>query len=47
MARLVVVAAGKAKARVEDDLTRVRDAVLATEEDGYGLEAEVTRMMVE
>ena len=47
MARLVAVAAGEAKARVEDDLTRVRDALAATEEDGHGFEAEVARMTVE
>ena len=43
MARLAAVAVGDAKARVEDDLTRVQDALAAAEEDGHGLEAEVAR----
>ena len=34
MARLAVTAAGDAKARVEDDLARVLDALAAAEEDG-------------
>ena len=38
MARLVAIAAGKAKARAEDDLTRARDALVAMEEDGRRLE---------
>ena len=46
MACLEVVVAGEAKARVEDDLTRVRDALAAVEEDGHGLEAEVTCLTV-
>ena len=47
MARLASVAVGEAKARAEDDLTRVRDALAAVEEDGHGLEAEVARLKVE
>ena len=38
---------GKAKAREEDDLTRVRDALEVVEEDGRGLEAEFSHLMVE
>ena len=34
MARLEAIAAGEAKARVEDDLARVRDALVAAKEDG-------------
>ena len=37
----------EAKARVEDDLTRARDALAGAEEDGRRLEAEVARMVVE
>ena len=47
MAHLVAVAAGEAKARVEDDLTRVRDALVAAKEDGHGLEAEVACLTIE
>ena len=39
MARLIVVATGDAKARAEDDLTRVLDALAAAKEDGCRLEA--------
>ena len=46
VARLAAVVPGEAKARAEDDLTRVRDALAATEEDRRGLEAEVARMTV-
>ena len=38
MARLATVATSKAKARAEDHLTRVRDALAVAEEDGRGLE---------
>ena len=47
MARLDAMATGEAKARVEDDLTRMRDALAATEEDERGLEAKVVRLTVE
>ena len=47
VARLTVVATGDAKARVEDDLTRARDAFAASEEDRSKLEAEVARPTVE
>ena len=47
MACLVAVAAGEAKARAENDLTRARDALVATEEDGHRLEADVARLEVE
>ena len=46
MACLVAIAAREAKARAEDDPTRVRDA-LAAEEDERGLEAEVACLTVE
>ena len=47
MARLAAVAVGEAKAREKDDLTRVQDALAAMDEDGCGLEAEVTHLTVE
>ena len=47
MAHLTTVAAGDAKARVEDDLTRARDALVAMEEEGYRLEVEVARLAIE
>ena len=47
MARLVAVAVGKAKAMAKDDLTRVRDASAAEEEDVRRLKTEVTRLRVE
>ena len=47
VARLTVVAAGDAKARVKDDLTRAQDTLAATEEEEHRLGAEVTRMAVE
>ena len=47
MARLAVIATGEAKARAEDDLTRVRDALEDAEEDGLGLEAENDSLTVE
>ena len=47
MARLVAVGAGEAKARAEDDLTRVRDTLVAAEENKRGLEVEVARPTVE
>ena len=34
VARLAAIAAGEAKARAEDDLARMRDALVAAEEDG-------------
>ena len=45
--RLTAIAAGDAKARVEDDLTRARDALAATKEDMHRLEAEVARLAIE
>ena len=47
MAHLTVVTAGNAKARVEDDLTRARDALAAGEEDGHRLEVELALLAVE
>ena len=47
VARPTAVPTGDAKARAEDDLTRARDALAATEEDERKLEAEVTRLAVE
>ena len=47
MACLAAIVAGDTKARAEDDLTRVRDALAATEEDGRGLKAKVARLTVE
>ena len=47
VALLTAVVVGDAKARVEDDLTRVLDALSTVEEDGRRLEAEVTRLAVE
>ena len=44
---MTAVAASDSKARAEDDLTRARDALAVTEEDGCRLEAEVTRLVVE
>ena len=46
VAPLVATAANNAKTRAEDDLTRVLDALVATEEDGHRLEAEVARVAV-
>ena len=47
VARLTAVAAGDAKARIEDNLTQARDALAVAEEDGRRLEAEVARLVVE
>ena len=47
VARLAAIATCEVKARAKDDLTRVRDALAATEEDGRGLEAEFARLTVE
>ena len=44
---MAAVATGEAKARIEDDLTRARDALEAGEEDRHGLEAEIARLAVE
>ena len=46
VARLTVVAAGDVKARVEDDLIRVLDALAAVKEDGRRLEAKVACLAV-
>ena len=45
--RLTAVAAGDAKARAEDDLTRALNALEATEEDEHRLEAEIACLVVE
>ena len=47
MARLTAITSCDAKARAEDDLTRVLDALVATKEDGRRLEAEVAHLAVE
>ena len=47
VARLAVTAAGDAKARVEDDLARVLDALAVAEEDRRRSEAEIIRLTVE
>ena len=47
VARLKAVAAGDGKVRVEDNLTRVLNALAAAEEDDRRLEAEVVRLAVE
>ena len=47
MARLAAAATGDVKARVENDLTRVLDALIAAEEDGLRLEAQVARLEIE
>ena len=47
VARLTAATAVDAKVRVEDDMTRARDALAIAEEDGRGLEIEVTRLVVE
>ena len=44
MARLVAIVVGEAKARAEDDLTRIRDALATAKEDERRLEAEVARL---
>ena len=43
----VAIAAGEDKARAEDDLARMRDALEAVEEDERGLKAKVSRLTVE
>ena len=47
VARLMAVAMGDAKARVEDDLTRALDALATAEEDWRRLEVEVARLAVD
>ena len=47
VALLATIATGKAKARVKDDLVRMRDALAVAEEDERGLEAKVACLMVE
>ena len=44
---LAVTAIGDAKARVEDDLARVLDALVTAKEDGYRSEAEIARLAIE
>ena len=46
MARLAAAVADDAKTRAEDDLTMVLDSLVAAEEDGRRLEAEVARVAV-
>ena len=47
VARLTAVAAVDAKARAKNDLNRVQGALVAEEEDGHKLEAEVACLAVE
>ena len=47
MARLIAVAAGEAKARAKDDLTRASDVLATAEEDRSRLETEVVGLEVE
>ena len=47
VSRMAAIAAGEAKARAEDDLARMRDALAAVEEDEQGMEAEVAHLTVE
>ena len=47
VAHLTTVAAGDAKARAKDDLTRAQDALAVVEEDGRQLEAEVACLAIE
>ena len=47
MARLVITAAGDAKARVEDDLARVLNTLEAAKEDEHKSEAKITHLAVE
>ena len=47
MDRLAAIAAGEAKARAEDNLTKARDTLAATEEDERRLEVEVACLAVE
>ena len=47
MACLVAIVVGEAKARAEDDLTRIRDALETAKEDRRRLEAKVARLTVE
>ena len=47
VACLAPMATSKAKAKAEDDLARMRDALAATKEEGQGLEVEVAHLKVE
>ena len=47
MAHLVVTTVGDGKARVEDDLARVLDALAFMEEDGHRSEAEIACLAIE
>ena len=47
VARLIAVAVGDSKARVEDDLSRALDALAVVEEDGRRLEVELAHRAVE
>ena len=47
VARMVVTVVGDAKARVEDDLARVLDALAVVEEDGRRSEAEIACLAIE
>ena len=44
MAHLAIIATGDARARVEDDLARVLDALAAAEEDGRMSEVEIASL---
>ena len=47
VARLATIVVGEAKEREEDDLARMRDVLVPTEEDRRGLEAKVAQLTVE
>ena len=47
MDRLEITTVGDAKARVEDDLARVLDALATVEEDGRRSKAKIARLAVE
>ena len=47
VARLAATTLGDAKARVEDELARVLDALAAAEEDGHKSVAEIAHLVVE
>ena len=47
MARLAITSIGDAKARVDDDLARVLDALAAATEDKHRLKATIARLVVE
>ena len=47
VACMAAIEVGEAKARVEDDLARVLDALVDAEEETHRLEAEIARLEVE